>query len=431
MEFHNVPGLSIAVIENYKIAWARGYGWGDKEEHYPVTAKTLFQAASISKSLNAAGFLKLAQDKKINLRDDINNYLTTWKFPYDSLSGGQKISILNLLSHTSGTTVHGFPGYSRDDTLPSVIQILDGKAPSNTAPVRSQFQPGKKVQYSGGGTVISQLIVTNITQKPYDFYMKEAVLKPFDMVNSFYSGTLPDVPENLLASGYRGNGEKIAGRFHIYPEQAAAGLWTNPTDLSKFIIETQLSYTGNSNNVLSKEMTTKMLTPFLENSGAGLGVFISKIGDYTYFQHGGANEGFRCQYFGSLKDGKGVVVMVNSDNGAILQEIINSVATVYQWEGFYNPVVKKTISLSDEVLERYVGEYRLSPRFSISITKVGNALQGKGTGQSAFDLYPETKNKFFLKAMDVQIEFIEDDNFNISKLILHQNGQSTEGKKVQ
>ena len=176
MKFYHVNGVSIAVIKNYKIEWAKGYGWADSAEQRPVTTSTLFQAGSMSKSLHAVGVLKMAQDGKLRLYDDINTYLTTWKFPYDSISHGKKITIANLLSHTAGVTVHGFPGYEKGNTIPTLQQISDGIPPANSPPVRSAFEPSLKGEYSGGGIEISQLIVQDITHMPYDKFMLENVL---------------------------------------------------------------------------------------------------------------------------------------------------------------------------------------------------------------------------------------------------------------
>jgi len=330
MSQHGVYGLSIAVIKDYKIEWVKAYGWADAEEKRPVTTVTLFQAASLSKSLNAVGVLKLVQDKKIMLNADINTYLTSWKFPYDAASKGKKINIANLLSHSAGLTVHGFAGYERGDKLPTILEILDGKKPANSAAVRSEFEPGLKAEYSGGGTTISQLMVMDITKVPYAQYMWNNVLKPLGMLNSTYAQPPVGKKPNQLATGYKENKDEIKGKYHIYPEQAAAGLWTNPTDLSHYIIETQLSLAGKSNKVLSQAMTKLRLTPYLDENAA-LGVFITQRGSTKTFGHGGGNEGFRCQYYGSLEGGSGVVVMVNSDNGEILQELINSVGLVYHW----------------------------------------------------------------------------------------------------
>ena len=339
MAGYGIPGMSIAVIHDYKMEWARGYGWADVDEKRPVTVHTLFQAASISKSLNSVGLIRLAQEKKIDLYADINTYLRSWKFPYDSLSGGKKITVANLLSHTGGLTVHGFPGYEQGVALPTVVQVLNGTPPANTRAVRSMYAPGIKSEYSGGGTTITQVIVMDVTGEAYDRWMGDHVLRPMGMTESFYTQPPPGDKAGVLATAYRANGKAIAGKFHVYPEEAPAGLWTNPTDLCKYIIETQRSYAGKSAKVLDAEHTRLRLTPYVDSSAA-LGVFIAKAGGVRYFQHGGANEGFRCQYYGSIDGGEGVVVMVNSDNGGILNEVIAAVATVYGWKDFYHPGVR-------------------------------------------------------------------------------------------
>ncbi len=335
MYYYNMQGLSIAVVHNYEIEWAKGYGWADKADKRPVTPETLFQAASVSKSLNAVGVMKLVQENQLDLYSDINNFLTLWKFPYDSLAKNKKISIANLLSHTAGLGIHGFVGYKLQDTLPTIPQILDGKKPANTPPVRSEFEPGIKYQYSGGGVMISQQIVMETTKLPYEQYMQENVLNPMGMTSSFYNQPPPSDRLKSLATAYY-QSTPLEGNYVIYPEQAAAGLWTTPTDLCKFIIEIQLSLQGKSNKVLSKETAQKMLTPYIDKVAA-LGVFIDNNGIAKYFMHSGANDGFRSLYYGSLEDGNGVAMMVNSYNSNIMYELLNSVLNVYQWKGYYKP----------------------------------------------------------------------------------------------
>lgn len=430
MEFHNVPGLSMAVIHNYRIDWVKCYGFADIGKQQPVTPQTLFQAASLSKSVNAAGLLKLAEEKKLDLYADINEYLISWKFPYDSLSKNKKISLANLLSHTAGLTVHGFPGYKRTDSIPTIYQVLNGIKPANTKAVRSQFEAGLRSQYSGGGTVISQLILQDLTGQAYGDYLYNKVLKPMGMVSSSYTQPPTADKQAVLATAYYADGREVEGGYHVYPEQAPAGLWTNPTDMARFIIETQLSYQGRSNKVLSQQSTKLMLTPYIDQSAA-LGVFINTMGADKYFQHGGANEGFRCQYYGSLENGNGVVVMVNSDNGAILSELVNSVAIVYQWKDFYKPLIKKTITVADEILESYTGEYEFIPQFIIIVTKENNQLKAWATGEGKFDIFPESQNKFFYKIVDAQLEFIKGEKGKIIKVVLYQNGRQFEGKKIK
>ncbi|MFA6060291.1 MAG: serine hydrolase [Taibaiella sp.] len=373
MAQYKIQGLSIAVIRNYKIIWAKAYGWADVKEKRPVTNNTLFQAASLSKSINAIGLLKLAQEGKIDLNQDINTYLTIWKFPYDSLSGSKKITTANLLSHTAGLTVHGFKGYTKGESIPTLPEILDGSKPANSPPVRSMYPAGKKVEYSGGGTTISQLILEDLTKEKYQDYMYKNVLQPMGMTQSFFNQPPASNKTALLATGYRLSGQEMeGGKYNMYPEMGAAGLWTTPTDIGKYIIETQLAYKGESAKVLNQEMTRLRLAPFIDSINA-FGVYINKKGTEKYFQHSGSNEGFVAQYRGSLENGNGVVVMVNSDNTNIMNEIINSVAKIYNWKDFYQPVRKDTITLSQNSLDKYIGTYKLDGNV-ITITKKNNQL---------------------------------------------------------
>ena len=431
MKFYHIHGVSIAVIHNYKIEWAKGYGWADDSRKIPVTAQTLFQAGSISKSLNSVGVLKLVQDKKIDLYTDINTYLDGWKFPYDSLSKGKKITVANLLSHTAGLTVHGFGGYEKGDNIPTIEQVLDGKKPANSDAVRSMYEPGLKFEYSGGGTTISQLIVMNISHQPYDKYMYDNVLKPLGMTASTYQQPPADKDPNLVSTAWYPDGKEVKGNYHIYPEQAAAGLWTNPTDLGKYIIETQLAYAGKSEKVLNQEITRLRLTPYVDKSAA-LGVFIDNYpGGTKYFQHGGVDEGFISQYYGSVEGGDGLVVMVNTANGnSIIPEIVNSIAKVYGFKDLNHSKIMKTVAVADAVLQSYTGQYELQPNFILNITREGSKLFVLPTGQEKLELFPESESKFFLKPVDAEVEFVKDDKGQVIKLVLLQNG-AHDAKKVK
>ncbi len=358
MKFYHCNGVSIAVIKDYKIQWARGFGFADSADVRPVTTSTLFLAGSNSKSLNAVGLLKLAQDGKVDLYTDINQYLKTWKFPYDSLSKGKKITIANLLSHTGGLTVHGFPGYETTDTIPTITEILNGERPANTPAIRSMYEPGLKSEYSGGGITISQLIVQDVTGQPYDVWMGEHVLKPLGMDLSSYTQPPPAARQSLLATGYYNDGKPVKGKYHIYPEMAAAGLWTNATDLAKYVIETELVLQGESAKVLDRKMTELRLTPYIDKEAA-FGVFINNKDGVKYFTHGGVDEGFVSQYVGSFEGGNGVVVMTNTYNTSMFDEIINSVAKVYEWKNYYIPKVENEIKLPESVLKTYVGKYKI------------------------------------------------------------------------
>lgn len=338
MALYSVNAVSIAVIKDYKVEWVKAYGFADVSEKRLATPQTLFQAGSISKTINSLGILKLVQEEKLGLDDDINNYLKTWKFPYDDVSKGKKITIGNLLNHNAGLSVHGFGGYEKGAILPTTIQILDGLSPSNSSAVRSAFEPSLKFQYSGGGTTISQLILENTTGEKYEDYILKNVLIPLEMNNSSFSQPPAKGKESLLATGYNYDKE-VKGKYHIYPEKAAAGLWTNPTDLAKYVIETQLSLLGKSNKILSKEMSAKRL----ENN---FGTFSDDYNGVKYFNHSGGTDGFICSYVGSMEGGNGIVVMTNGNSSKIVDEIITSIAGLYNFSNYPLVPSKESISLA-------------------------------------------------------------------------------------
>ncbi|HEX5705120.1 MAG TPA: serine hydrolase [Pyrinomonadaceae bacterium] len=424
MKFYKAPGLSVAVIKDFKIHWARSYGVKDLETKEPVTTETLFQAGSISKSVNAMVAMKKVEQGKISLDANINDKLTTWKLPENDFTAKKKVTLKNLLSHTAGTTVHGFPGYAVNETVPTLVQVLDGAKPANTAAVRVDVEPGTRYRYSGGGTTITQLALMDIEKKPYPEIARETVLKPLKMTNSTYSQPLPASWRPKAATGYRRDGKEVEGKIHVYPEMAAAGLWTTPTDLAKFAIEMQLSLAGRSNKVLSKESTDLMTTAFMDT--AGLGFFIQKFGSALYFGHDGADEGFRAQMVVSRDKGYGVVVMVNSDNGAILNEVVRAVAREYGWDE-YLPAPHEIISMNAEKLEGYTGRFLINPDRVLTVkTEPGEAgkpakLFVYATGDERFELLPISDTTFVRRGVPLKYEFstlaVEGINLNGSSVI--------------
>ncbi len=404
MRHYKVPGVSLAVIHDFKIVWSKAYGLKDVSANEQVTLNTLFQAGSISKPVAAMVALKKVQQGKIKLDENINNKLTSWKLPDNEFTAQRKVTLANLLSHTAGLTVHGFPGYAVGEKLPTLPQVLDGAEPANTAPVRVNMTPGAKFRYSGGGTTIMQLAVMDIDKKPFPQIAQETVLKRLEMTNSTYEQPLPPDWLKQAAAGYRRDGSEVEGKRHLYPEMAAAGLWTTPIDLAKFAIEIQLSLQGKSNKVLSQKMTEKMLTPFIEDFVA-LGFFIDKKGRATYFQHGGADEGFRAQLMAHKDKGYGAVVMVNSDNGQIINEILRSIAKEYQWED-YLPEPHELIAVAPALLEEYAGRYLLNPDRVLSITTENGRLFAEATQSPKVELLAISENDFIRKDAAIQYRFL-------------------------
>jgi CubicO group peptidase (beta-lactamase class C family) len=338
MTLYHDPGLSVALIENYKIVWTKGYGVTESGGKTSVTAKTLFQAGSISKPVAAAGALYLVEQGKLSLDQNVNDKLTTWKVPDNEFTQDQKVTLRRLQSHSAGLTVHGFPGYDVDAPLPTLVQVFNGEKPANTDPIRVDFLPGSKFRYSGGGVTIEQQLMIDVTQTSFPEFMKRNVLDKVGMTDSTYEQPIPAARAGDTATGTDASGKSIHGRWHVYPEMAAAGLWTTPTDLAKFAIETALSKQGKSNRVLSQKMTQEMLKPQIatgdpDGGSVGLGFFLGGPKNPDQFGHSGADEGFQALLLMFANSGNGVAIMANSDNGiAVANELVSSIAKEYAWK---------------------------------------------------------------------------------------------------
>lgn len=329
-ELH-VPGVSVAVINNYRVEWAKGYGLADSSAGSPVTDATLFQAASMSKPIAAMMVLDLAEDGLIDLDRDVNAQLKSWKVPENEFTRQHAVDLRGILSHTAGLTVHGFPGYAAGSPLPTAAQILDGIKPANTAAVRVNKTPGHGFRYSGGGTTVMQQLVIDVTGKAFSEVMRERVLAPLEMTASGYEQPLDEQRRGLATTAYDFQGNAVAGHWHVYPELAAAGLWTTPSDVAKYVIEVQLAHEGKSAKVLAKKTIEEMLTP--QNGGpVGLGPFLTERNGVRRFEHSGGNKGFSCNFVGLLDRGQGAVVMTNADGGRqLVAEITNGIAAAYGW----------------------------------------------------------------------------------------------------
>ena len=260
MAYYHTPGVSISVINDGEIEWAKGYGVLGADGAGPVTTATLFQAASISKVIAAVGVLKLVDTGKLDLDADVNTYLKRWKVPTDDFTINHPVTLRGILSHTAGLSVHGFEGYEADVPLPSVTDILDGNNGANSAPVRVTCTPGTSYSYSGGGYTLLQLLLEDVMGKPFPVILNDLVLTPLGMTNSFYEQPLAPRRHGDAACGHQGDGNVLSGQWHVYPELAAAGLWTTPVDLAGFLIAIQQCRLEQPGALLSPKITKQMLT---------------------------------------------------------------------------------------------------------------------------------------------------------------------------
>ncbi|MDB6111846.1 MAG: penicillin-binding protein [Pedosphaera sp.] len=330
MQEHHITGLSLAIIEDGKITKAQGYGFTDKSCKTPVTTATLFQAGSISKSVAALGALHLIEQGKLSLDEDVNVRLQTWKVPENEFTKDKKVTLRGILSHSAGLTVHGFPGYAVDATLPTLVQVLDGVKPANTSAIRVDITPGTKWRYAGGGYTVMQQMVIDVTGKPFPEFMEATVLKPFGMTASTYQQPLPKDLASVTATGSYPDGREVKGKWHIYPEMAAAGLWTTASDLARCAIGIQQSLAGKTNPVVSQTMTRQMLKHQMGDDG--LGVFLEGRGKTLRLSHDGRDEGFDASMTAYAETGKGAVIMINAnENSGAVKRMMDQIAKEYRW----------------------------------------------------------------------------------------------------
>lgn len=429
MTFYDVPAVSIALINNGRVEWARAYGEADISSHHRATVNTLFQAGSISKPLTAIGALRLVQQGKLSLDEDANRQLASWKIPENDYTRSKTVTLRMLLNHSAGTTVHGYNGYAQGQPVPSLLQVLDGVAPANSEPVRVDLAPGSTWRYSGGGYEIVQLMVTEASGQPFDRYMKAAVLDRIGMAQSTFAAPLPVGRRKLTATAYYSDGKAVAGRWHNYPESAAAGLWSTPSDLARVVLEVQQAEAGKSNKILSRNTASSMLAHGLGQYG--LGFFVDRAGDRTSFGHSGGTEGFRSQLYGYTRSGQGVVIMTNSDNGAaLIDEILGSIAAEYRWPEFQ--VIEKVAIPGDPATNRSVaGDYQLLDK-PAHVVAEGERLffQSDLFGARRMELFPESDTAFFMTAQDMTIRFDRDDRGSVVGFSLLRGGNTYPAKKA-
>lgn len=355
MRQYDVPGISIAVIHNGKIDWARGWGVRDTVSCAPVTPDTAFQAASISKVATAVVALRLAGQGKIGLNRNINDALASWKLPENPKLAPHGVTLRQLLSHTAGLGVHGFIGYAPGAPLPTPAQILDGVPPANTPAVRSVLPAGAQFEYSGGGYVVTQLALSDVSGMPFQQLAQREVLGPLHMTHSAFAERPPPAIRANMAYGHE-NGAPIPGNYLALPELAPAGLWTSAGDLARLLMDIQASAAGMQNHRLSPAMTRRMLTPVKDNWGLGVALYPDSP---VRFGHDGVNRGFQSFMIAYVGKGDGIVALTNGGQGRrLMDEVVRAVATDYGWPEIAAPATEeKTLSLAElsKANGRFVG----------------------------------------------------------------------------
>jgi len=373
MRHYHVPGVSIAIVQDLDIAHAAGYGVTEFGGSVNVDTATLFLAGSMSKPVFASGALALVEQGRLTLDDDINRFLKSWQVPESRFTTTEKVTLRRLLTHSAGLTVWGFPGYRIDAPLPTIPQILDGVSPANTEAVRNDTIPGARWLYSGGGITIAQLAASDVTGEDFPALMKRLVLSRADMPHSTFENPPPATHAARAASGHERPDTPVPGRFHVYPEMAAAGLWTTASDLARWSITISRTFRGEPSGVISPALARQMLTTQVTaqppyNGVWGLAVGLSGKDESLAFSHGGRDEGFVGQLMMYPATGLGIVILMNGVNGGLMAEILRAFQEAYGLD--QDPRPEKTLgSATATAMADAVGRYRLENGPEITLTR--------------------------------------------------------------
>lgn len=355
MAHHDVPGASIAVVDEGRIVWARGFGVREAGGADSVTAETLFQAASVSKMIAATATLRLVEQGRLELDADVNRYLTSWRVPENRFTAREKVTLRRILSHSAGLTVHGFRGYPPGDPGPTLLQVLEGRAPATNVPVRVDTVPGAITRYSGGGTTVQQLLLTEVLGLPFPGLMEELVLAPLGMRHSTFERPLSPALRTRVAEAHDASGRVVFGS--LGPEMAAGGLWTTAGDLVRWAVAIDEARDGRPGAILSRAMAEQMLTR--QSDGYGLGPELEGEGLALRFAHGGSNPGYRAQLTYFPETGQAAAIMVNGDGGdPLIDEIQRAIAAEYGWPALA-PRHVAPVALDSAVAGGLAGEYTL------------------------------------------------------------------------
>lgn len=423
MRYYKVPGATIAVIKDFKIDWAKGYGLADTLKKIPVTTETMFSAGSISKFLMAVTALKMVESNQIELERPINNYLTSWKIEENDFTRKTSITLRLLLSHSAGTSQSSYFGFTPTQPLPTIVEILNGAKISETRPVVVNSEPNKEFRYSGGGSMIAQMALMDISKLSFSDLTQQILFDKLGMRNSTFEQPIPEKFVKQSSWAYS-SASWFKGMPYVYPQQAAAGLYTTPTDLAKFFIDVQKSYIGKG-RVLSKATAKQMLSPQQNVSDGsykeqiGIGPFLiqrtdNKDPDGVYFEFTGVNAGFLAYGIASVTNGNGVIIMLNSgDNvNGLGKEIRRAVAKVYDWTNFL-PTEIQPISLTDTELDKFVGRYRMATDEVLYLRREKNYLVENINEGNDIYCFPISKDTIVFTDYNIKGFFVRNDKGEI------------------
>lgn len=404
---------SVLVAQGDKVIFEKSYGEANLEWNIPDDPLTKFRIGSMTKQFTAASILLLEERGKLSTDDYVKKYMP------DAPAAWDKITIYNLLTHTSGIpNFTSFPDYSTSEATPTNPKALVDRFRDKPL----DFQPGEKWSYSNSGYVLLGYLLEKISGQTYADFVTQNIFKPLGMKDSGYDSNSAIIPHR--ATGYTPgpNGPVNSGYIDMSVPFSAGALYSTTHDL---LLWEQALYGG---KVLSAASLKKMTTPYKENYGCGLMIHNEK--GHLQYEHGGGIEGFNTEMAYYPGDKLAVIVLANLNGGAP-GDIVGKLAAASHGEKVVLQSERKEIKVPQKVLAKYAGSYELAPGIFITMSLDGDRFFTQLTGQPKFEVFAETEKDFFLKVVDAQLTFEMDSQGKVTDLILHQNGRDQTAKRSE
>jgi CubicO group peptidase (beta-lactamase class C family) len=404
---------SVLVAQGDKVVFEKSYGNANLEWNIPDDPLTKFRIGSMTKQFTAASILLLEERGKLSTDDYVNKYLP------DAPAAWDKITIYNLLTHTSGIpSFTSFPDYRTSEATPTTPKALVDRFRDKPL----EFQPGEKWNYSNSGYVLLGYMLEKISGQSYADFVTQNIFQPLGMKDSGYDSNSAVIAHR--ATGYTPGpaGPVNSGYIDMTIPFSAGALYSTTHDL---LMWEQALYGG---KVLSAASLKKMTTPFKQNYGCGLMITTTK--GHLEYEHGGGIEGFSTD-MAYYPDDKLTVIVLANLNGRAPGDIAGKLAAVAHGDEVVLPSEHKEIKVPHEILAKYVGYYELAPGIFITMSLDGDRFFTQLTGQPKFEVFAETEKHFFLRVVDAQLTFETDGQGKVTDLVLHQNGSDQTAKRSE
>ncbi len=400
------------VAKDGKILLQKGYGWRDAKNHVAHDGHSIFQIGSITKQFTATIILYLQERGKLSVKDKLSKYIPD--FPR-----GNDITLENLLTHTSG--VFNYTNDTRFMNMEAGKSIDIEKLIDLFKDKPLDFEPGSKYSYSNSGYILLGYIIQKVLGKPYEQMVREVIFTPLQMQHSGFDFKNLRSPEKSVGYFALNSDTLPAPIVDSSVSFSAGAIYTTADDLYKWH---KALYTD---KVIKQSSLEQAFTPF--KNKYGFGWIIDTVRGKRIITHNGGIFGFTADMLRVPVDSVCIILLSNKPEA--LGGITQALSNILYDQPYTIPQERVVIQVPDSVLQKYVGEYELTPDFKITITLENGKLKGQATGQGKVELYAQRSNYFFLKVVDAQVEFIYGADGEVYQLILHQGGAHQPGKKIK